>query len=276
MSTRTIAVHGASGTQGAPVVTALEAAGHTVRPLTRATGVDLLDPDALVAAYRGADAVVLQFPLVYDERALRMAENAARAAEAAGVTHLVVNASAPMPPVPVGVPFVDARHVAAAAAVERVTVLQPTTYMENLTAPWSAARLAEDGVLAYPVPGDAPMAFVAADDLAAAIARALEDEVVGWFALPGEPTTGHAVAEAFTEVLGRPVRWEHIVPDAYADLLRPFLGDHAADGTAAVYREAAPGPAPDPAPARAALGWAPRALSAWLYERERSQATAAM
>ena len=39
-----------------------------------------------MTAYAGADAVVLQLPLVYDERALAMAENAARAAEAAAST----------------------------------------------------------------------------------------------------------------------------------------------------------------------------------------------
>ena len=45
---------------------------------------DLLDRASLERAYAGADAVVLQFPLVYDDRALAMADNAARAAEAAG------------------------------------------------------------------------------------------------------------------------------------------------------------------------------------------------
>src|SRR5919197_4512537 len=110
MPTKTIAVHGATGSQGAPVASLLTAAGHRVRPVTRAAGVDLLDRASLEAAYAGADAVVLQLPLVYDERALRMGENAARAAEAAGVAQLVVNASGPLPPEPIGVPFLDERN----------------------------------------------------------------------------------------------------------------------------------------------------------------------
>ena len=65
---RTIAVHGATGSQGAPVVTALDAAGHTVRPLSRATGADLFDRGSLEAAYRGADAVGLKLPLGSDPR----------------------------------------------------------------------------------------------------------------------------------------------------------------------------------------------------------------
>src|SRR5919197_6710479 len=93
----TIAVHGATGSQGAPVAARLTAAGHTIRHLSRATGADLLDRASLDAAYAGADAVVLQLPLIYDERALRMGENAARAAEAAGVAQLVVNAGCVVP-----------------------------------------------------------------------------------------------------------------------------------------------------------------------------------
>jgi nucleoside-diphosphate-sugar epimerase len=266
MPTETIAVHGATGAQGAPVAAALDAAGHHVRPITRASGADLLHRSSLELAYAGADAVVLQLPLIYDERALTMGENAARAAEAAGVAHLVINAGAPLPPEPVGVPFLDARHAAAAADVARVTVLQPTTYMDNLSAPWSAGRIVSDGVVAYAVPGDAPMAFVAMADVAGAIERAIAGCVAGWFALPGPATSGHEVAAALGAALGRTMRWEAVTPEAYGEVLRPHLGQHAADGTAAVYRmlaEAPPAPLPDPAAARDALGWDPRGVAAW-------------
>jgi uncharacterized protein YbjT (DUF2867 family) len=269
MPIKTIAVHGATGSQGAPVAAALAAAGHNVRPATRASGADLLNRASLEAAYSGADAVVLQLPIVYDERALRMGDNAARAAEAAGVEHLVINTGGPLPPAPTGVPFLDARHRAAAADVARVTVLQPTTYLENLSAPWSAERIARHGVVAYPVPAKAPMAWVATGDVAGAVERAIAGAVVGWFALPGLPATGHEVADALGRALGRPVRWETIAPETHADMLRPYLGDHAADGTAAVYRMLAaspPAPPADPAPARDALGWAPRDVAAWAAE----------
>ena len=63
---------------------------HRRRPrrprVSRANGADLLDRASLEAAYAGADAVVLQLPLVYDARALTMGDNAARAAEAAGIS----------------------------------------------------------------------------------------------------------------------------------------------------------------------------------------------
>jgi nucleoside-diphosphate-sugar epimerase len=264
--TKTIAVHGATGSQGRPVAHALTAAGHAVRPLSRAAGVDLLDRASLDGAYAGADVVVLQLPLVYDERALAMAGNAARAAKAAGVAHLVINASCQLPPAPIGVPYLDARHWAAAADVPLVTVLQPTTYLENLSGPWSAERVVSEGVVAFPMPGDVPMAWVAAADVAIAVERAIAREVAGWFALPGGAATGDDVAATLSRVLGRTIRWETITPDALADMLRPYLGGHAADGTAALYRMLAaspPAPLPDPSAARAALDWAPRDVATW-------------
>jgi nucleoside-diphosphate-sugar epimerase len=266
MTPKTIAVHGTSGSQGAPVAAVLAARGHTVRPITRAAGADLLDPASLEAAYTGAAAVVLHLPLVYDERVLTMAGNAARAAERAGVAHLVINTGGPLPPGPIGVPFVDARHVAAAARVERVTVLEPVTYLENFTAPWSRESIVRDGVLRYPLPAEAPAPWVAMEDVARAAAVAIDREVAGSFALPGAPRTGADVTAALGDAIGRPVRWEQIEPEAFADLLRPYLGDHAADGTGAVYRmmQATPPPPPaDPEPARHALDWAPRSVEQW-------------
>ena len=267
---KTIAVHGATGSQGSPVATLLTSIGHRVRSLSRASGADLLDRASLRAAYDGADAVVLQLPLVYDERALQMGENAARAAEAAGVPHLVINTGGPLPPEPIGVPFLDARVLAASADVPRVTVLQPATaYMENLSAPWAADRIARDGVVAYPVPAEAPVRWVATADVAVAIERAIAREVAGWFALPGVARSGMELADDLGRAIGRRVRWETIAPHTFADLLRPFLGDHAADGTAAVYEmlaSAPPAPEPDGRPAREALGWAPRDVETWARE----------
>jgi nucleoside-diphosphate-sugar epimerase len=267
--TKTIAVHGATGSQGGPVADAFAAAGHSVRPVTRATGADLLDGASLHAAYAGADAVVLQLPIVYDERVLAMAENAARAAERAGVRQLVLNAGGPVPPVRTGVPFHDARVIASEADVPVVTVLAPTVYLENLSAPWSAERVVRDGVLAYPVGAEAPLAWVATADVGLAAVRAVDDAVAGWFALPGNPYTGHALAAELGGALGLALRWETIAPREFAERLRPHLGDHAADGTAAVYEfmAAAPAPpAPDPRPAIEALGWAPRSAAQWAAE----------
>lgn len=163
-------------------------------------------------------------------------------------------------------PFIDARHRAAAADVPRVTVLQPTLYLENLTGPWMTPQILADGVVGSPLPGDVPAPWVATDDVAVAVERAIAREAAGSFPLPGDPVTGREIADALGVVLRRPLRWQTITPDEYGDLLRPHLGVQGADGVAARYRALAaspPGPAPDPGPAREALDWAPRELAAW-------------
>jgi hypothetical protein len=84
--------------------------------------------------------------------------------------------------------------------------------------------------------------------------------------LPGPAVTGHQIADALAAAVGHAVRWQTITPAEFGDLLRPHLGDHAADGIAGVYiaMASAPAqPAPDPAPARKVLGWAPRDISTW-------------
>jgi nucleoside-diphosphate-sugar epimerase len=260
-----IAIHAVTGSQGGLIAAAF--ADHVVRPVTRAAGADLLDRASLEAAYVGADAVVLTLPVVYDERVLAMAENAARAAESAGVRHLVVNASGAIAPQRTGIPFQDARVIASEAAVPLVTVLAPTTtYLENLSGPWSAERIAGDGAIAYPVPGEATLAWVATADVGVAARRAIEAGVGGWFFLTGVPLTGHELAAELGAALGRELRWELVAPREYGELLRPHLGDHAAEGTAAVYEYMASAPAPalpDGGPAIDALGWEPRSVAEW-------------
>ena len=114
--------------------------------------------------------------------------------------------------------------------------------MDNLSTPWSAARIVGDGVIAYPLPLEAPLPWVAMADVAAAIDTAIASEVGGWFALPGVPTTGLEIAYALDEASGRPSCGRTITPTAFADMLRPHLGDHAADGTAAAYAMLADAP----------------------------------
>ena len=257
MPSMTIAVHGATGSQGAPVAALLTAAGHAVRALSSANA-DLLDRASLEAAYAGADAVVLQLPLVYDARALTMGDNAARAAEAAGIQHLVINTSGPFGHEPIGVPFVDARHRAASADVPRVTLLQPTTYLENLSAPWSTVA---QGVVAYPRPADAVLQWVATEDVALTVVRVLEEGLTGRFDLPGQELTGTELAAALTEALEREVRYEQLTPAEFGERLRPHLGEHAAAGTAAAYEFP-----PVLSPPSTLQGWSPRSVTAWARE----------
>ncbi|MEN3541118.1 hypothetical protein AAH991_38810 [Microbispora sp. ZYX-F-249] len=253
--TRTIiAVHGATGTQGSPVVRRLRALGHQVRPLNSASA-DLADAASLAAAYKGADAVVVQLPQVFGEIALRHAASVLAAVCEAAVSRVVFNPGMPLPPDPVGVPFVDARVLLARelpARVEAASVIGPAgPYLENLVQPWSARRVREHGELVYPLPAEAPVPWSALDDLAEAVGEALAAaEPPARLVVTGpEEVTGDRLAAAAASAAGRPVRYLWVEPAEYARLITPVVGREAAEGIAGFYSPAAAA-APPPIPER--------------------------
>lgn len=252
MSKQTVAVHGAHGTQGRNIVRALLDAGHAVRALSRrfvepdnrpsitAVVADLDDPASLERAYRGADAVVVQLPLVFSPKAETQAANVLEALRRAEIPRAVLNAGAPLPPGPIGVPYVDARISLADHLHEVVdlgsTVGPASPYLDNLAAPWSEPGVLE-GAVRYPLPGDVPLPWVCLDDVAALIGHLLVAAEPPRRAIVAGPAalTGHEVAEAIGAAVGRPVRWESITPQAFEALLSPHLGAEAAHGVASSY-----------------------------------------
>ncbi|WP_182887655.1 SDR family oxidoreductase [Microbispora sp. H10885] len=252
MTKMIVAVHGATGTQGSPVVWRLRALGHQVRPLNSASA-DLADAASLAAAYKGADAVVVQLPQVFGEIALRHAASVLAALCEAGVPRVVFNPGMPLPPAPVGVPFVDARVLLARDLPVRVvaSVIGPAgPYLENLAQPWSARRVREHGELVYPLPAEAPVPWSALDDLADAVGAALTGaEPPARLVVTGpEEVTGDRIAAAVASAAGRPVRYLRVEPADYARLITPVVGREAAEGIAGFYAPAAaatPPPIPE-------------------------------
>lgn len=119
-----VALHGATGTQGLPVARRLRDDGHRVRALSRHADcsqrlpagcepcvADLLDADTLARAYAGADVVIVQLPQVFDELAVRQAENVVQALGRATVERVIFNTGGPSPTQLTGVPYLDARAV---------------------------------------------------------------------------------------------------------------------------------------------------------------------
>jgi uncharacterized protein YbjT (DUF2867 family) len=276
----TVVVHGATGSQGLPVVRALLERGHRVRGLARhaehlaalapdaePVAVDLADPGALADAYAGADAVVAQLPLVFDpERAAAQAQAVGAAVAQAGVARVVLNTGGPNPPEPVGVPYLDARtHLRQAleAGPARTLTLGPAAaYAENLALPGSARRVLE-GMLAYPLPEFVPVPWLATADLAAYAADAVRSGEEGSLVLVGpEALTGTSAAAAIGGAVGRELAWATIEPAEYEELLRGAIGPEAAAGIAGFYAAAADAP-PPPAPDPASVGAGSTTLAAW-------------
>ena len=277
-----VAVHGATGTQGAAVARALRAAGYRVRALARrppvasplvaeTAAVDLLDAGSLAEAYAGADAVFVHLPTAFDPVVVQQhADNVLTALDKSAVRRVVFNPNLALPPVEIGVPYVDAR-VRLAHGLEghgrTARVVGPAAqYMENLNAPWSASLVRDDGVLAYPLPVEAAVPWVALDDVAAAVVDALADEHAPTFRLVSGPETvdGAGVAERLGAALGRPVRWQTISAEAYRAMLAPHLGEAAAAGISGIYAAVLSGDAPPPAaPDPAVTRVGATTLTAW-------------
>jgi uncharacterized protein YbjT (DUF2867 family) len=222
VASTTVAVHGATGTQGAAISDRLHSAGFDVRPLA-SRSVDLADADSLVAAYSGVDSVVVQLPLVFDEVALTYAEAIVRALATAKIERAVFNPNSLLPLAPVGDPFVDARVALARqlpSAVEHASVIGPASlYLENILQPWSIRRIVEHGELAYPAAGQIPAPWVSLDDIGDAIAAALRpDAPPAMTALTGPvPITGDQFAAAVGAAAGRQVRWVQLPLDEFGN-----------------------------------------------------------
>jgi uncharacterized protein YbjT (DUF2867 family) len=263
-----IAVHGATGAQGAPLVRRLLEEGHRVRAIARdpdprrlpdgaePAPADLLDVGALARAYEGAGGVVAVLPGgATDDAAVAQAEAVLEAQRRARVPRAVFNSGGAVWSVPPGLPFLDARTRLAAGlprAVPTAVVVGPATaYMENLSESWVVERLRARGELVQMAPAEARMSPVAVDDVASAIAGVLVEEdpptrvvVHG----PGE-VTGEEAARAISAHLGRPVRWTRVDPDEYLRGVAKGLGGQYARNIGRLYGAGAGVPPPgEPGP----------------------------
>jgi uncharacterized protein YbjT (DUF2867 family) len=236
----TILVIGATGRVGRHVVEQLVARRATVRVLTRdaakanfpagveiATG-DLLDIDALRAAFSGIDALFLLNAVTGDEFTQALITlNIAREAGVDRIVYLsVIHADR----------FVNVPHFAVKSGAERMieqmgfsaTILRPSYFIDN-------EHMIKDVILdhgVYPMPiGSKGIAMVDARDIAevAAIelirrARAPGKLPVETINLVGPDTlTGSDVAAIWTDVLGRPVVYGGDDPSAFEQNMAAFM-----------------------------------------------------
>lgn len=245
-----VTIIGITGAQQHAVAAHFAAAGWRVRGTSRTTATTLYGPaayadpatgDGLAAALDGSDVVVLTLP--QDHRAgvmPRIAGQVARAAAAAGAGRLVLNTAGTIAEHSAEPLFVDLR--AARDAVSSGTtpwvVVQPTVFMDNLLAPWSLPAIAEQGVLAYPAPEAAPIAWLSHRSLAAFIhAAATHPDAPGRNLRVGGPEAlvGAELGERLSYRLGRPIAYRRIPRDAFAAGLDQAYGPPAGQRIASLY-----------------------------------------
>ncbi|MFI6503782.1 SDR family oxidoreductase [Nonomuraea typhae] len=272
----TFLVLNAAGAQGGAVARKLVAEGLDVRGFSRSGQVpagaraavgDLGDAAAVAAAFAGVSHAAVMLPMVYEPDVVeRYVRNVRDAALVAGVRRLVVNTGNRLPDHDTGLPAFETRRRAVRTLREAglpVVELRPAVYLDNLAAPWVTGPLAAEGVLAYPLPPDLPVAWLAHEDLAAFTHAALLADGLDGATVnlgPSESVTGTDLAAAAgARYLAQDV-------DVFEKGLTALVDPPTAAAIAATYRLAAADPAllaADPA-APELLGVRPAPPRTWL------------
>lgn len=223
-----VLVIGGTGTVGSRVARGLVARGADARVPTRSPaehaekGIeyvqgDLEDVGSISAALEGVERVCLVTPLHPQEETLGV--RAVGAIADAGVERLVYQSVHDVRSIP------DPPHLASKIRIEeeiRVTglphaVVAPNNFFQNDL--WLREPIVEHGI--YPSPlGTTGLSRVDVGDIAAAAVRALLDlEADGstWPIVGPDVMTGPSTAEAWSEALGRDVRYAGDDLDAWAE-----------------------------------------------------------
>lgn len=270
MPQETVAVHGATGAQGRPVVEKLLAAGYAVRAISRSgrtEGIDdsvigissdLLDVTTLANAYAGVAAVIIVLPGgATDDTATKHAETILEALKRAQVPRAIFNSSGGLWDAPTGVPMIDARTLLAqnlSTAVPHSTVIAPAgIFFDVFSEGWVVERLARDNALVGPAPAEAPMRPLAMADLAAVMMNLLQGEL-SWAPLVvvagPEEVTGAAIAAAIAAHRGKPTDYLQISPADHMQSVADGLSAQYAKNIGALYGPDANVPPPStPGPA---------------------------
>ena len=228
----TVAVAGATGTQGGAAARALLAAGHRVRALTRhpnspaadalrGLGAEVRHADfdnrpSLEAALTGADslfAVTTPFG-AGTAGEVRQGKALVDAATDVRLGHLVFTSAAHADR-GTGVPHYESKHLVEQhlrAAGVRWTVIAPAAFMDNYAGGWTLDGL-RDGTFAWPMPAHRPLTLIPACDIGAFAALVLQhrDEFAGRrIDIASDERTPSQMAEILATAIGRPVEHQEV------------------------------------------------------------------
>jgi uncharacterized protein YbjT (DUF2867 family) len=220
-----ILVTGATGNIGSALVDALRAAGADFNVMTSKANAtipgvetrhgDFADVASLTAAFQGIDTVFLLFPLVANK--VQLASNAAAAAKAAGVKHIVRSSGAGADSASAfALPKLQGEidDLLAATGIP-TTFLRPAGFMQNYVAYQSPAI--KDGTI-YMADGGQAQSLIDTRDIAAVAARVLmapADHIGKAYTLTGgEAFTGELAAATISAVLGKSIKHVSVPTEA--------------------------------------------------------------
>ncbi|MBI3241159.1 MAG: NmrA/HSCARG family protein [Chloroflexi bacterium] len=248
-----ILITGAGGKTGKAVIKALAAKGEAVRAFVhrseQASAVQVLgvrdvavgdfhDGGAIRKAMEGARAIYHICPNVNPDE-VAIGRNAITVAQATGTEHFVYHSV--LHPQAEAMP-----HHWNKLRVEEMlfesglpfTILQPTTYMQNILAGWQS--IFEDGVFRVPYPVETKLSLVDLEDVAEAAAAMLTEpgHAGATYELVGTPVlTQIEVADVLSRNLGRPVRVETESVEAWEERARTSgMGDYQRETLIQMFR----------------------------------------
>lgn len=271
-----ILVTGATGNVGRQVVSQLLGRGAAVRALARDPGSadlprgvevvrgDLLDPDTLDAGLDGVESVFLVWPLFTAEGAPEFLDVVRK--HARRVVYLSAMGVPDDPKVQTDTVWATIERLIEQSGVEW-TFLRAGGFAANTRA-W-AEQIRTEGVVRW-VYGAAARSLIHESDIAAvAVAALAGDGHVGVKYVLTGPETLSQVEQVHTigEVVGRPVRWEEISPQAARQQLlaegwSASFVDGALDAWAAMVKE----PEPVTSTVEAVTGVAARTFREWAID----------
>lgn len=225
-----ILVTGATGNIGKALVAELNSLGadfdvmsSKAQSAPNARVGDFSDIDSLIKAFSGIDTLFLLFPLT--ENKLQLAKNAAAAAIAAGVKHIVRSSGAGADPESgFALPRLQGQID---AVLEQTgiptTFLRPAGFMQNYVTYQSQAI--KDGALYMADAGQA-QSLIDARDIAAVAARVLVNPQAhagrAYTLTGGEAFTGVEAAATLSKLLGRDVKHVSVPTDAAVSAMKEW------------------------------------------------------
>ncbi len=243
---KTVAIFGATGAQGAPVVEEALAKGMTVRAVARdieklaqmhpnaiAVAADLGDADAIGKALDGVDAAFFHLPLPSGpEDPQKWLGAIITAANQAELPLLVYSTSGPAGEKYPSSMVIDGATQGAGAILNcgiPAIVLKPAIYLENLLPPVFAPSLREKGIADYPPlrQGQKIMWTSHLDQARIAVAALARPDLAGNSFDIGSPdaVTGKELAVLLAGWLGRPVKFDPVTPTEFGQRVGEILGN---------------------------------------------------
>lgn len=246
---QTVAIFGATGAQGAPVVREALAKGMTVRAVARdiskisklhpeaqAFAATLDDEEALATALDGVDAAFVHLPMPQSpEDPANWMKALFGAAHRVSLPLLVYTTGATSGsryPSSMMIDGATGGMQAVLASGIPSIVLQPTIYLENLVPNLFVPRLRSEGILDYPpLPANMKVTWTSHKDQArVAVAALLRPDLAGNSYEIGTPeaVTGDELAAHLSEWVGKTVKFAPLSPTDFGQRVSDVIGNPGA------------------------------------------------